>query len=186
MRWQITIMASLALAACETNEATDLVDVTPAELAGTYDLTLVGGEPTASLDPDFCLQSDLTMDDDGEFVIEHSFVQRVASGTTQACRTDAARTQVDIEWRGSYTNTSTLVVLTIDEVVTTVTSNDSTVSQTAADNTELIGEYNPDTDRLVLTFPEIWGFNPHGGSGGKISIGGTGRGLGGGTLVFER
>lgn len=186
MRWHYAIIASLALSACETNEATDVVDVTPADLEGVYDLTRVGGEPIASLDPEFCLTSDLTMDDDGEFVIALAFDERVAVGAGQACRTDADRTQVDIEWRGSYTNLSTLVVMTIEESATTVTAGDSAVTATREENTELTGEYNPDTDRLVMFFPEIWGFNPHGGDGGKISIGAVGRGLGGGSLMFER
>jgi hypothetical protein len=186
VRWHIAIIASVALAACETNEATDVVDVTTDDLEGVYELTLVGGDPVNTLDPDYCLNSDLTLDDDGDFVVALNFDERVAVGTGQACRTDADRTQVDIEWHGSYTNISTLVVLSIEEVVTTVTVGDSTVSSSSDDNTELTGEYNPDTDRLVLTFPEIWGFDPHGGSGGKINIGGSGRGLGGGTLVFER
>jgi hypothetical protein len=186
MRWHYAIIASLAFAACETNEATDLVEVTPQDLEGAFDLTRVGGEPVASLDPEFCLTSDLVMDDDGSFVIALNFDERVAIGATQACRTDVDRTQVDIEWRGSYSNISTLVVMTIEESVTSVTAGDSTVTTTRDENTELTGEYDPATDRLVMVFPSIWDFNPHGGDGGKISVGTVGRGLGGGSLLFER
>ena len=184
MRWQTVMVAALALGACETNDATDLVEVTPADLAGSYDLTTVGGEPAASLDPEFCLTSGLTMDEDGTFEVALNFVERVAIGPSQPCRTDASRTTVDVTWFGEWSNVSTLVVMTIDSSEVVITAGDSTVSGVTPDNTELAGEYNPDTQRLAVSFPEIWGFNPHGGSGGKISLGGDSRGLGGGTLVF--
>jgi len=186
VRWQIVAVAALVSGACETNEATDLVDVTAAEVAGSYELASVGGEPAASLDPEFCLTSGLTMDEDGTFEVALNFVQRVGVGPNQACRTDPARTTVDITWFGEWDNVSTLVVMTIDSSEVVVTSGDSTASNVTPDNTELAGEYNPDTERLAVAFPEIWGFNPHGGSGGKISLGGDSRGLGGGTLIFTR
>lgn len=187
MRLQTMIIAgALSLGACETNEAVDPIEVTRSDLAGTYDLITVGQTPTNQLDAEYCLDSELSMQSDGDFEIHHAFVERTASGTNAACRTDAGRFQIDVYWRGRFENTSTLVVMTIEESETALTVGDSTVASTVADNTELVGEYNPQTDRLVMQFPNIWAFNPHGGSGGKISIGGESRGLGGGILIFDR
>lgn len=187
MRWQTAIFAgALALGACETNEATDLIEVTASDLAGTYELVSIGGTAPAQLDDQYCVDSGLTMQSDGDFEIQHHFTERVGIGTGQACSIAADRFEFDVFWRGEFENTSTLVIMTILESEFFVSTPDTTISEVTADQTELVGEYNPENDRLVMRFPDIWSFDPHGGSGGKISVGGDARGLGGGTLVFDR
>lgn len=183
MRWQTAMMAALVLAACETNEATDLLEVTAADLAGSYDLVTIGGSAPNQLDEWFCIDSSLDMDSDGSFEIQHHFTIRQAFGTTQPCSTAVGRYEGDLFWRGEFENTSTLVVMTILESE----FSDASGSEVTADNTELVGEFNPQTNRLQVSFPDIWSFNPHGGTGGKISLGGgDARGLGSGTLIFDR
>lgn len=187
MRWQTAIIAgAFALVACETNEPADPIDVTAAELAGTYDLVSIGGESPAAIDEQFCIDSDMTMQGSGDFEIRHHFIERTAVGIGQPCSTAADRFEFDFFWRGGFTNTSTLVVMTIQESELLYSDADTTISEVSSEGTELVGEYNPQTGRLVMQFPDIWSFNPHGGSGGKISVGGDARGLGGGTLVFDR
>jgi hypothetical protein len=187
LRWQTAIVAgALALTACETNDAADPIEVSSADLSGTYDLVSVGGELAGQLDPEFCLVSTLTMAAAGDWELQHLFIERVAVGQAQACRTDAERTEVLVVWNGTFENTSTLVVMTVEESTIIVTTSESTAEFVTQENTELVGEFNPQTDRLVMRFPDIWSFDPHGGSGGKISLGGDARGLGGGTLVFEK
>ena len=171
-----------ALAACETNEAAAPIEVTAEDLAGSYALMTIGGTPLNQLDEWYCLQSDLAMSEDGAFEITHHFVARVARGFDQPCSTDPDAFTVDLIWRGEFENTSTLVVMNMEESEF-VLGDESEVSPS---NEQLVGEYNPATDRLVMSFPDIWSFDPYGGSGGKISLGADGRGLGGGTLVFER
>ena len=90
----------------------------------------------------------------------------------------------DLRQRGMLD--STLVVMTVEQSTIVVTTSESTAEFVTEENTELVGEFNPQNDRLVMRFPDIWSFDPHGGSGGKISLGGDARGLGGGTLVFEK
>lgn len=183
MRWQKAIIAgAFALASCETNEAVDLVEVTPTDLAGGYELLTIGGVAPGALDDQYCIASMLMMEASGDFEIRHHFVERVAVGTSEACRTDPLRDVFDVYWRGEFENTSTLVVMTILE------SEVAWVGGTAVneERTELVGEFDPEDDRLVVLFPDIWSFDPHGASGGKISTGGDARGLGGGTLVFGR
>lgn len=183
MRWQTAIIAgACALAACETNEAVDLVEVTAADLAGVYEMLTIGGTAPADLDPQYCIDSSLTMEADGSFEIQHHFVERVAVGIDEACRTDPFRDVFDIYWRGAFENTSTLVIMTILESEVSWSGGTHVVEE----RTELVGEFDPESNRLVVQFPRIWAFDPHGGSGGKISTGSDTRGLGGGTLVFDR
>jgi hypothetical protein len=182
------MMAALVLAACETNEATDPVEVSAADLAGTYDLVTISGSTTAELDPEYCVDSTLDMDASGDFEIQHHFTARTGVGFDQPCSTAANRFEFDLFWRGEFENTSTLVVMSILESEFFYSDPDTTISEVTSEHTELVGEYNPATERLSVAFPNIWSFNPHGESGGKISIGGGSdvRGLGGGTLIFDR
>ncbi|HUF14011.1 MAG TPA: hypothetical protein VMN78_12985 [Longimicrobiales bacterium] len=183
MRWQKAIIAgAFALAACETNDAAELVDVTAADLAGDYQLLALGGVPPAELDADYCVDSVLAMESNGDFEIHHHFTQRVATGTDQACRTDPFRNVFDVFWRGEFDNTSTLVIMTILQWEVSWAGG----SETGAERTELVGEFDPERGLLLVEFPDIWSFDPHGGSGGKISTGGEARGLGAGTLLFGR
>ena len=182
LRSAVVMAAAVTVAACETNEAVDLVEVTASDLAGEYDLVSIGGVQPAALDDQYCIASTLAMQSDGAFEIRHHFVERVAIGTGEACRTDAMRDVFDVFWRGDFENTSTLVVMTIRE--SQVSWDGGT--HVTTERTELVGEFNPESLRLVVQFPDIWSFDPHGGSGGKISTGGGSRGLGGGTLVFDR
>ncbi len=172
----------LVAAACETNEAAAPVEVTADDLAGSYDLLSIGGTAMNELDEWYCISSELEMDDNGDFEIHHHFVERVDRGVSQPCSTDPDAFSFDLFWRGEFSNTSTLVVMTMEESEIALAD----TSEVTASNEELVGEYNPNTDRLVMSFPDIWSFNPHGGSGGKISIGSDGKGLGGGALVFAR
>lgn len=187
MRWHLAIIAgAVALAACETNDPAEPIDVTAADLAGPYDLISIGGVAPAQIDDQFCIDSDLTMASSGAFEIQHHFTERTGVGTSQPCSTALDRFEFDVFWRGEFENTSTLVVMTVQESEFFYSDPDTTISEVTDQGTELVGEFNPQTSRLVMQFPDIWSFNPHGGSGGKISVGGDARGLGGGTLVFER
>ena len=89
-----------------------LVEVTK---AGTYDLVSIGGDSPGEIDAQFCIDSDLSMDGGGTFEIRHHFTERVGVGFEQACSTALDRFEFDIFWRGDFENTSTLVVMTIQE-----------------------------------------------------------------------
>lgn len=180
----IIFAGALTLGACETNEATDLVEVTAADLAGTFDLVSIGGSPPNQIDEEYCVDSSLSMESDLDFEIQHHFTERTTLGG--ACSTAAGREEFDVFWRGVFQNTSTLVIMTIEESEFFFSNADTTISEVTEQRTELVGEYNPDAERLIMRFPDIWSFDPHGGSGGKISVGSDARGLGGGTLVFDR
>ena len=183
MRSPIGLLAlALTLGACETNDAAAPVDVTIADLAGSYDLLTVSGTPVNELDEWHCVSSTLDLANSGSFEIRHHFVPRVGPGVNEPCSTDPEAFVFDVIWRGEFSNTSTLVVMTMTE--TEVAWPDG--SESSPRNDQLVGEYNPETGRLVMSFPDIWSFNPHGGSGGKISIGSDPRGLGGGVLVFDQ
>lgn len=183
MRWQKAIIAcAVALAACESGDAGELVDVTAADMAGQYQLLATGGVAPNELNVDYCLVSALTMAATGTFEIRHHFTERIATGTEQACRTDAAADEFDVYWRGQFDNTSTLVIMTILESEISWSGG----SEVTAEHTELVGEFAPQSGRLLVEFPDIWSFDPHGASGGKISTGGDARGLGAGTLLFAR
>lgn len=183
MRWQTAIIAGVfALAACETNDATDLVEVTAGDLAGAYEMLSIGGVAPSALDENYCVGSLLAMEADGDFEIRHHYRERVATGTSQPCSGDPSSFTFDVFWRGHFENVSTLVIMTITQSEVAWSGG----SEVSPEHTELVGEFDPGSGRLVVAFPDIWGFDPHGGSGGKISTGGDARGLGAGTMVFEQ
>ena len=179
MRWQTAIFAgAFALVGCETNEAPELVEVTAADLAGSYEMLSIGGVAPADLDSEYCIDSSMTMTAGGDFEIRHHFTERIASG---ACSTAADRFEYDLYWRGDF-EVEPLLIMTILETELAWLGG----AEITPERTEMVAEFNPATGRLVAVLPDIWGFDPHGGAGGKISTGGGARGIGGGALVFAR
>lgn len=195
------LLALLAIAACTEHEPTAYVEPTADAYDGNYFMRFFGGFSPEDLADAFgddlaglCIHSNLklTATDAASGTAEMGFAltQRVATLCERATQADLFQLS-----KGTFRVAGDYIAIAIDSTASFDEDTDA-LGSFESDRTEMAGQriivQGENKQQVELLLPDVWEFNPGSStSGGKVSTGTGGGGLGrggafAGRIVFEK